>query len=247
MPQFGRIDTGNLAVVDREGSAPPAPWSAAGATVQAVTFEVAVSAALDAMPALLARPAPPYARIAVTDYPDSPVGPYTEAQLLLSTRYLMLPRQYVVASIVSTQEAAAAIAQNWGYEATAGTVELTRDGDDFESTISDPSGLTIRVASPGAASTGTAMIRYDTTVAVWAVDGEAKAQLLSAEAGEVSNAWLARGTTIEYSGGDRSSPWLQLRSTNPITCTIAELDLERPEVTVIERPAPGGGGGAGGP
>ena len=52
MPQFGRIDTGNLAVVDREGSAPPAPWSAAGATVQAVTFEVAVSAARDAMPDL---------------------------------------------------------------------------------------------------------------------------------------------------------------------------------------------------
>lgn len=245
MPQFGRIDAGSLAVVEREGSAPPAPWSGDGVTVQAVTFEVAVSAALDALPELFARPAPPYARIAVTDYPDSPVGPYREAQLLLSCRYLMLPRQYVVASIVSSPEAAAAIAQHWGYEPVAGTVELTRDGDDFVSTISDPSGLTIRVASPGAATSGTAMIRYDTTVSVWLVDGEPKAQLLSAEPGEIREAWLARATTVEYSGGDRSSPWLQLRSTNPITCTIAELDLERPEPTVIERPSPGGG--AGGP
>ena len=237
MPQFGRIDAGDLAVVDRKGSAAAAPWTTEGATVQAVTFEVAVDAALNAMPELFARPAPPYARIAVTDYPDSPVGPYREAQLLLSCRYLMLPRQQVVASIVSSQEAAAAIAQNWGYEATVGTVELTRDGDDFESMISDPSGLTIRVASPGAASTGTAVIRYDTTVSVWAVDGEPKAQLLSADVGEVANAWLARGTTVEYSGGERSSPWLQLRSTNPITCTIAELAIERPEPSVIERPS----------
>lgn len=245
MPQFGRIDAGALAVVEREGSSPPAPWSGEGVTVQAVTFEVAVSAALDALPELFARPAPPYARIAVTDYPDSPVGPYREAQLLLSCRYLMTPRQHVVASIVSSEEARAAIAQNWGYEATVGTVELTRDGDDFESTISDPSGLTIRVASPGAASSGTAMIRYDGTVAVWAVDGEPKAHLLSAEPSEIKSAWLARGTTVEYSGGERSSPWLQLRSTNPITCTIAELEIERPEATVIERPTPGGG--AGGP
>ena len=204
---------------------------------QAETF--AIDATLDALPEMLARPTPPYARIQVIDCPDSPVGAYREALLLVSCRYLMTPRMYVAASIVTSQEARAANAQNWGYEGAVGEVMLERDDSDFVSTISDPSGLSIRVASPEAVPTGTAMIRYDSTVAVWPVDGETRVHTLSADPSEVHEAWLARGTTVEYLAGDRGSPWRRLRSTHPITCTVAVLDLERPEPKEVERPQGG--------
>lgn len=242
MPQFGRIAASGLAVVEAEGSAPPAPWTVEGATVHTVTFEVGVDAALGALPEMLARPIPPYARIQVIDVPDSPVGAYREALLLVSCRYMMTPRLYIAAAVVSSEQARAANAQNWHYESTVGDVTLERDGNDFTSSVSDSSGLSITVSSKDALPTGTAMIRYDPTVGVWPVDGEPKVQVLSAEPKEVHEAWLARGTGVAYEGGDRGSPWLRLRSTNPITCTIAALDTERPEPSEVERPEGGGGG-----
>ena len=72
MPQFGRIAAADVSVVEREGAAPPAPWTVEGATVQAVTFKVAIDATLDALPEMLARPTPPYARIQVIDCPTRP-------------------------------------------------------------------------------------------------------------------------------------------------------------------------------
>jgi hypothetical protein len=67
-------------------------------------------------------------------------------------------------------------------------------------------------------------------------------QTLSAEPSAVHEAWLARDTSVTYEGGDRSSPWLRLRSRNVITATVAKLDLERPEPSEVERPAGVGGG-----
>ena len=242
MPQFGRIAASGLAVVEADGSAPPTPWTVEGATVQTVTFEVSVDAALDALPELLARPTPPYARIPVIDVPDSPAGAYREALLLVSCRYMMMPRMYIAASIVSSEQARAANAQNWRYESVVGDVTLERDGNDFASTISDRAGLSVTVTSKDALPTGTAVIRYDPTIAVWPVDGEPKVHTISAEPADVQEAWLARATEVGYESGDRASPWLRLRSKNPITCTIAVLDTERPEPNEVERPEGGMGG-----
>ena len=242
MPEFGRLEANALAAPATGNVDTPAPWSLAGVTAHTVTFEVDRDAALDLLATPVARPAPPYARIQVTAVPDSPVGAYHEAQLVISCRYMMTPRQYVAASIVDSQAAADAIAAAWGYEPDVGTVSLTQSDDDFTSTIADGSGLQITIVSANGMPTGTAIIRYDPTVTAWQDDGEASIYTLSAEPSEVHDAWLARETTVTYEGGEGASPWLRLRSRNMITATVARLDLDRPEPAEVERPTSIGGG-----
>jgi hypothetical protein len=242
MPEFGRLEASALTAAPGGGGDAPAPWTLEGVTTHTVTFEVDRDPALDLLPEPLARPTPPYARIQVTSVPDSPVGPYREAQLLLSCRMMMTPRQYVVAAVVDSEAAAQAIAAAWAYEPAVGEVALSEDGNDFTSTIAAGSGPGITIASHDALPTGTAIIRVDPIVFAWQNGGEPSVQTLSAEPSAVHEAWLARDTSVTYEGGDRSSPWLRLRSRNVITATVAKLDLERPEPSEVERPAGVGGG-----
>jgi len=66
---------------------------------------------------------------------------------------------------------------------------------------------------------------------------------VSAEPSAVHKAWLAQSSTFSCSVSDRGSAWWRLRSKNPITGTIATVDVERPLPTPVEPPAPGTGGG----
>ena len=243
MPEFGRIPASLAVAAGGSGSGPTAPWDVAGVTAQMATFEVDVEAVLDLLPEMLSRPAPPYCRILVLKYPDSPAGAYQEALLLISSRFAMLPRHFVAASVVSSKAAQEANLTNWHYFSEVGEVDLLQDGSDFRSVIRHPSGLEIRVDSPNAQETGPAVIRYDPVVVVAAQNGgEPSLVTISAEPSDVSRAWLATSTAVSYSGGDAQSPWLRLRSRNPITGTIAVQDMHLPEPVAV-KPMAGGGGG----
>lgn len=243
MPEFGRTAIADIAAIGGGDGSPAAPWTLQGALVQLCTFEVDTEATLDLLPAMLSRPAPPYARIIVSDYPDSPVGPYAEALLVVSSRFLMMPRQFVAASIVTTDAARQAIAQNWRYEAEVGQVSLTEDGDGFVSRVSGPGGLEFTVTSPAATETGIATIRYDPTVVVQPGDGDPEVLTISDDPPAIEKAWLSRGSAVTYQNVDRTSVWGRLRSTNPITGTIARQDVELPDPSVVEPPKPGSAGG----
>jgi hypothetical protein len=242
MPEFGRIEEEAIRAITSDVDVPEAPWTLNGVTAQMATFEIDAEAALDHMPGMVARPAPPYARILVLDVPDSPIGAYREALLLVSCRYLMLPRQYIAASIVTSEEAKTANARNWHYESEVGTVEFTRDGDSFVSTIRGDGALEITVTSTNAVGTAPASIRYDPIVVAQPHEGAPALFTISAEPDAVHEGWIAVGTTVSYKGGERSSPWLRLRSRNPITCTSAVQDMARPVPEEI-KPMAGVGGG----
>lgn len=236
MPQFGRL-TAASAISPAASAASNLPWKVPGATAQMVTFEVDVQATLDHLPDILSRPAPPYVRLMLVDYPASPIGAYREAMLLISCRYMMLPRQYVAASIVTSEAARDATQANWNYQSEVGQIEMTREGSRFTATVKAPNGLTISVDSQDAQETGNAVIRYDPIVVVRAGDegGSPGLAAIWADPDAVHEAWLARDTTVSYSGGDRQGPWWKLRSLNPITSTIAVQDMEIGEPRPVRR------------
>lgn len=236
MPQYGRIPGDRIAAVKATGEVAPAPWTLGGVTVQQVTFEVGVEEMLDLLPDLYSRPAPPYAKIAVIHYADSPVGAYYEALLMLGCRADLTPGQFVVASVVTSEAARAANAQNWRYRSEVGQVTLERAAEAVVGSVSDPSGLTVRVVSPNPQAAAPTIVRYDRLVVAQPVDGRPTPLEISDEA-SVHRAWLARGSRVEYGRGDAASPWLRLRLRNPITCTIAEQDMTRPAPTPIALPA----------
>ena len=152
----------------------------------------------------------------------------------------MLPRHYVAASAVSSEAARAANLANWHYQSEVGEVSLVRDGSSFTSTISLASGLVMKATSANAQEAAPAIIRYDPMTVAWGDDSGLIT--VSAEPMDVSQAWLAVGTTLEYSGGDRQSNWLRLRSRNPITCTIALQDSRLPEPRAVSAAVAMGGG-----
>src|SRR5262249_2690687 len=143
MPQFGLLTRDRLetpATADLS-TFPPLPWTLPRAEVAQATFEVDLSTALDLLPELLSRPVPPLARIIAARYPDSPIGPYAEALLILSSRFAMLPRNDVVAAVVTSERAREAYGGIWSLHATVGQVELQRrpnplGGEDIEVNIS---------------------------------------------------------------------------------------------------------------
>src|SRR3712207_6354316 len=166
MPEFGlktKEQIGEAPSVDL-ASFPALPWRLAGAEVVQVTFEVDLEATLGLLPEQLSRPVPPYARIVVARYPDSPVGPYSEALLLLAARFAMLPKNYVVAAVVTSEAARAAYAGIWSLPVSVGEVTLRREraargGEDITAEIAAGTPLATRQL-PNANAAEPGNIRY---------------------------------------------------------------------------------------
>jgi hypothetical protein len=235
MPERGRLATSEVAIIDRSGAA-EAPWVSHGTTVHAATFEVKTDAALDALPAPLARPAPAYARIYVVSYPESPFGPYNEALLMVSCRYLMLPRQYLVASIVDSEAARDANEQNGHYRSDLGQITTELGNLNAVSRVIGPGGLRVVLASEEGEPTSVDVLRYDPVVVVQPGGDALKVLTVSAAPENIRDAFIATGTRVEVSVDSAVSPWARLRSTNPITGTFARMDLEIPEAKEVELP-----------
>jgi hypothetical protein len=233
MPEAGRLNPASVEALPR-GDDAKTPWTAKGVAIHQATFEIDTEAALNALAPMLTRPAPTYGRIYVIDYPESPVGPYKEALLLVSCRYLMLPRQYLAASIVTSEAAAAANLAGSHYRSEVGSISLERGNLSARSVVEGPGGLRLTIDSPEAEPTGPDVLRYDPIVVAQPGDGGLKVITVSAAPENLRDAFIAAGTTVALTGG--GTPWQALRSLNPITGTFALMDLEVPEPKEVEMP-----------
>lgn len=250
MPQFGlrgieQIGEGS-AVGDAEGF-PPLPWALARAEVVQATFEVDLDAALELLPEQLARPVPPYARVLVSRFAESPIGAYSEALLLLSARFAMQPKNYVVAAVVSSEAAREAYQRIWTLPVATGRVEIDR-----ERTAEGSENVSVRIATssplatvhlPEAYAVEPGMIRYDPLISVSRRDGEAEVIQFSGTP-TVHEARLAKGATVICQSDGWTDPWFRLRSLNMISASFAVADVElTASVVQSSRPTAGAGGG----
>ena len=235
MPEAGRLSPASIEALPRNG-ANATPWKSAGVTIHQATFEIDTEEALNALPPMLTRPAPTYGRIYVIDYPESPVGPYREALLLVSCRYLMMPRQYLAASIVTSEAAAAANAAGSHYRSELGSMEIDAGNLKVRSTVTTPGGLRIVIDSAEGEPTGPDVLRYDPIIVAQPGDGGAlKVMTVSGAPDDIRDAFIASGTSIELAGGE-GTPWAALRCLNPITGTYARMEVEVPEPKEVELP-----------
>lgn len=135
MPTFGTLETGRVAdrlpaMRDLDTEA----WALPGAEILQLAFEVPrATAAL--LPRAMHPAIPPYATIWVIRYPESPVGPFTLAQLRLMGRAGAHPRGLVLGGVSSTPEAATALRERWGLPVVPGQVTLTRRHDRITATV----------------------------------------------------------------------------------------------------------------
>ena len=247
MPESGlktKEQIGEAASVDL-AAFPALPWRLAGAEVMQVTFEVDLEAALALLPEQLTRPVPPHARVIVARYPESPVGPYSEALLLLAARFNMLPKNYVVAAVVTSEAARDAYAGIWSLPVSVGRVELRREhaaggGEDITATIA-ADGPLAGIHLPGAYAVEPGMIRYDPLLSVRVPGGDEAEVFQFSGAPTIHEARLAKGASVTCQTDAWGDPWFRLRSLNMISATFAVADMELTEPAVQEARGPGAG------
>ncbi len=99
-------------------------WTLKGAQILNVYYEVDIDLAQQLLPVTVRPVIPAYAMFNVTHYPESPVGPFTIADVRLGCRAGVRPRGLTLASYVDSEAAARELAHRWGFPARVGKVAL---------------------------------------------------------------------------------------------------------------------------
>ena len=126
MPLYGQLDL--PAVLPELPEMPDfdtEAWELSGAELLYLAYEVRASVIDPLLPRALHPAVPRYVTVMVTQYPDSPVGPFRLAQLRLMARAGVHPRGYVLHAFTNQETATAELRRRWGFPAeTADDIRL---------------------------------------------------------------------------------------------------------------------------
>ena len=133
MPLLGVRDVGT-----EIESAPEMPsFDAEPTTIEQVEilqamFEIDSPPMLELLPAALHPTIPPTVTWLVWRAAGGPLGPFTMAQTRIGARSGARPRGYLLAAVIDNPDAAAVLAEQWGYHCVPGEVQLRRFHDRIE-------------------------------------------------------------------------------------------------------------------
>ena len=135
MPLFGALDVGVIADrLPRMANLDTEAWTLPDAEVLQLAFEVGAGS-LALMPRAMHPAIPFYVSIWITRYPETPVGPFSLAQVRLMGRAGAHPRGLVLGAVASSPEAVTALREGCGLPVTLGSVSLTRYHDRISGTV----------------------------------------------------------------------------------------------------------------
>jgi Acetoacetate decarboxylase (ADC) len=129
MPLFGELELGTVAggLPAMKGLDTEA-WDLPKAEILQLACEVADGTRV-LLPRALHPAIPEYVTFVVTRYSESPVGPFSLAQVRLMARAGVHPRGYVLGAVASTPGAVTALRERWGYPTVPGEITLRRYHD----------------------------------------------------------------------------------------------------------------------
>jgi len=234
MPTFGTLEL--TAVVDRLATVrdlDTEAWSLPGAEILQLAFEVP-RATESLLPRAMHPAIPPYGTIWVTRYPESPVGPFTLAQLRLMARAGVHPRGLVLGAVASTADAATALRERWGLPVVPGRVTFTRRHDRITATaVRD--GVTVldcALIDPEPISGGDVQYIHSVTLTRAPLDGETGPRLIQVD------------SRYTFKKAERGRPHVgvlvapawgagPLRLLNPIAATVTTCDTDLPRIRFV--------------
>jgi hypothetical protein len=188
-------------------------WTIEGIELLQVVFEVDDRARESLVPKALHPTIPPAGIFTVARYPDSPVGPFTLAQVKVSCRAAALPRSFLLRAYASTTASCEALGKQFGFSCVEGAVRLNRYHDRVSGSVRTASGddiLRIALVDPEPISGGD--VQYTATMnlakkpdgSATLVQVDADCTFQKAERGRPQvelfeqDAWLAQGVTPVY-------------------------------------------------
>jgi hypothetical protein len=234
MPTFGTLEL--PAVLQRLATMrdlDTEAWTLPGADLLQLAFEVP-RATETLLPRAMHPAIPPYATIWVTRYPESPVGPFTLAQLRLMARAGAHPRGYVLGAVASTVEAATALRERWGLPAVPGKVTFTRRHDRVMATVVRD-GVTVldcELIDPEAIAGGDVQYIHSVTLAQAPLDGQTGPLLVQVDSRyTIKKAERGRPrVAVLVAPAWNAGP---LHARNPIAATVTSCDTDLPRIRFV--------------
>lgn len=136
MPLSGTLDVGpRLADAPRLDNYDTEAWEIAGVELLSLTFEIDDAQMTSALPPALHPTIPPVAYFSVAAYPESPIGPFTLAQVRIGCRASALPRGFLLRAYSDSPAACDALGRRWGYECRPADVRVRRYHDRVVGTV----------------------------------------------------------------------------------------------------------------
>jgi hypothetical protein len=233
MPLFGELEIATIAgglpaMKDLDTEA----WELPKAEILQVACEIA-DGTRTLLPRALHPAIPEYVTFVLTRYPESPVGPFSVAQLRLMARAGVHPRGYVLGVVASSEAAVAALREGWGYPATLGEIELRRYHDRVTATVrrEGRSILELALVDPELVSGGDLQYIHGVTLA--RVD--AAAQLIQVDPHyTVHQASRGRPAVSRFEAAAWNAALVEL--TTPIAASVSTCDTDLPRIRFVMDP-----------
>lgn len=237
MPTFGQLELQTIA-----GALPVMPgfdteaWALPRADILQLAWEVPLDThAL--LPRAMHPAIPPYATVLVTRYPESPVGPFTLAQVRLMARAGAHPRGYVLGAVATSPEAVAALRERWGYPAQLGAVSLRRHHDRVMTTVTREGAVVLDAAlvNPEPISGGDVQYIHTVTLAQVMEGGQPVPHLIQVDPhytfhkAERGRPQVSRFDAAAWRAGP-------LRLEFPISATLTTCDTDLPQIRFVMHP-----------
>jgi acetoacetate decarboxylase len=137
----------------------PPPWKLPGARVLKVMYETDAEPLLSWLPAKLTRSSPPYAIITVSEYPETPIGPFSLAAQYLGCRAGFFIRALTLQAVTGSAAAMAALREVWGCPCTPGSITLSSDGT--AATVEAEGGLLASIELHDPETVEAELVRFD--------------------------------------------------------------------------------------
>lgn len=213
---------------------PPAPWKLPGSHVLKVMFETDVEPLLKWLPSKLTRSYPPYAVIAVSHHPDSPVGPFSLATQHLGCRAGFFIRAFTVQAVANTMEAVSGLRELWGYPCRLGEVSVEADGTSARGVVSFGGRTVLELGLSDFTSMQPDSARLDPILNVRTVPSveEGKkhdlVQLLQIDPDYTISDTNRGRASVTYPEGGGDNDWAALACRNVISAISCEIETELP-------------------
>ncbi len=239
MPLYGTRDIAPLiAQAPHMPNFATEPWQLPGAGLLQLVFEIREAAIVSLLPTSLHPTIPPTLVVVVSDVPESPVGPFTLAEVRIGCRAAARPRGFVARCYVTTTAAAEALRTRWGYPAVVADVRLKRGYDRHSATVVVDGEMALDCALINPEPIGVGDVQYlpSLNLARVARDGGEVPRIVQVDPDYVmakADRGKAQLTTFDASAWllDGADPWW------PVSATLVTADMTLPQIRYVIDPS----------
>jgi hypothetical protein len=241
MPLTGTLDVrpaeSELPVVVASGEE---PWQLERVAQLQLLYEIDDAAMLSLIPPALHPTIPPTVFVNVLRAPDSPVGPFTLAQVRIGCRSAARPRAFLRRAYCDSQPAIDVLRKRWGYGAMVGDVRLEKRHYEVVAEV-DVDGRRIlegRMLSPEAISGGDVQYISNVNLARVDRDGATLTRLVQVDPDFIFHS-AERGQPVIDSLDADAWQIPGARPVFPISASYAVADIQMPHLRYLVDPQKG--------